>query len=317
MKNKKICMIGCHEAGKDIIEFLLDNNITIEYFVILNLEQAIEHKISGYYDFSSIAQNYNIPIYYPKSFNLKDEEDYNFFNKHKFDLLIQGGWQRLIPEIILDTFSIGAIGVHGSANFLPYGRGRSPLNWSLIEGRKRFIMHLFLMKAGADDGDVFDYEQFDINEFDTIKTLYYKNSIVTKRMLLRSIPNLLNGNIVFWSQSGIPKYYPKRTSEDGEILWNEWSVDTIYNFIRALSNPYPGAYGYINKEKIILWESQIFDRNIKYKDASYGEIVEIFNEKELLINCLDGLLLVKLYSSSESMELKKGIVFDKSIKKSY
>ncbi|PUE63763.1 methionyl-tRNA formyltransferase [Arcobacter caeni] len=317
MENKKICMVGCHEAGKDIIEYLLDNNITIEYFVILNLEQAIEHEISGYYDFSIIAQNYNIPVYYPKSFNLKDEEDYNFFKKHKFDLIIQGGWQRLIPKTILDTFSIGAIGVHGSANFLPYGRGRSPLNWSLIEGRKRFIMHLFLMKAGADDGDVFDYEQFDINEFDTIKTLYYKNSIVTKRMLLRSIPKLLIGNINVWTQNGKPKYYPKRTKEDGEILWTEWNVDTIFNFIRALTQPYPGAYSYINNKKLVIWESQIFDRSIKYKDSLYGEIVEVFSEKEFLINCLDGLLLVKVFDFDGLITIKEGFVFDNSIKNNH
>ena len=46
--------------------------------------------------------------------------------------------KRLIPIDILEQFSVGAFGMHGSSMDLPLGRGRSPLNWSLIEGRKFF-----------------------------------------------------------------------------------------------------------------------------------------------------------------------------------
>jgi methionyl-tRNA formyltransferase len=309
MLNKKICMLGCHEAGCDIVNYLLENQIKISYFIILSPEQAEKYKISAYYDFSSLAKQYNIPIYYPEELSLTNNKDMKFFELHKFDLLIQGGWQRLIPEKIIKTFSIGAIGGHGSSNFLPRGRGRSPLNWSLIEGRKRFIMQLFIMKPGADDGDIFDYEQFDINKFDTIKTLYYKNSIVSKKMLLRSIPKLLNNEIVLMKQAGQATYYPKRTCNDGQIKWTEWDVDTIYNFIRALAKPYPGAFSYINKNQTIIWEAAVFDRSIKYKNAKYGEIVELFSTGDFIVNCLDGLLLVKEISLIRS-NIQKGLIFE-------
>ncbi|MBK8606779.1 MAG: hypothetical protein IPN82_08085 [Chitinophagaceae bacterium] len=105
--------------------------------------------------------------------------------------MIQGGWQRLFPEEILETISIGAIGIHGSSELLPKGRGRSPINWSIIQNKKRFIIQYFLIKAGVDDGDIFYFESFDINEWDTCRTLYYKNSIVTKRVLVKWIPELL------------------------------------------------------------------------------------------------------------------------------
>ncbi|WP_321469667.1 formyltransferase family protein [Halarcobacter sp.] len=303
MLDKKICMIGCHEVGYNIIKYLLENGIKINYFVILSPHQGKKYQISGYFDFTSLASKYNIPIRYPKLYSLQEQEDLDFFREHNFDLLIQGGWQRLIPKKVLDTLSIGGIGVHGSANFLPYGRGRSPLNWSLIEGRKRFIMQLFIMKSGADDGDIFDYEQFDINEYDDIKTLYYKNSIVTKRMLLRCIPKLLNSEIEFFSQMGEPSFYPKRTSDDGMILWEKWNIDKINNFIRALTKPYPGAFSYIGNEKIYIWKAQLFDRSIKYNYAKYGEVVEVFDNENFIINCLDGLLLVTEYESNISIKI--------------
>ena len=300
----KICMIGCVESGYETIVYLLNNHIKIDYFVSIELSKVKQYKISGYKDFAPLAQQYNIPIYYPHQYDMNTDEDYLFFKKNCFDLIVQGGWQRLIPSSILNTLRIGAIGLHGSSNFLPKGRGRSPLNWSLIEGKKRFIMHLFIMKAGADDGDIFDYEQFDINKFDTIKTLYYKNSIVTKRMLLSNIPKLLNNEVIFKKQIGEPSYYPKRNEQDGLIKFQEWSIDKIYDFVRALSSPYPGAFTYINNQKIFIWQAQIFDRTIKYKDSKYGEVVEKFEDNNFIINCLDGLLLVINYESVKPIEVK-------------
>lgn len=304
MLDKRICLLGCHEVGCEIVQYLFENNIKINYFIVLSPEQGKKYNVSGYFNYKDLAIKYNVPIYYPEKYSLNSEKDIDFFKKERFDLLVQGGWQRLIPEKVLSTFSIGAIGGHGSANFLPYGRGRSPLNWSLIEGRKRFIMQLFLMKPGVDDGDIFDYEQFDINEFDDIETLYYKNSIVTKKMLVRSIPKLINNSIKLYRQEGKETYYPKRTEEDGVIKWDELRVEQIYDFIRAQTKPYPGAFSFIGDNKIYLWKAQIFDRSIKYKGAKYGEIVEVFKNKNFIVNCLDGLLLVAKYDYSKTIQKK-------------
>lgn len=301
MKQSKIVMCGCHIGGLDPIKHLLDNGIKIDYFVILTNQQAIEYNVSGYYNYAPMAQKYDIPIYYAKSYNLKAEEDLEFFSQHKFDLMIQGGWQRLFPDDILKTLIIGAIGVHGSSEFLPRGRGRSPYNWSLIEGKKRFILHFFLIKPGIDDGDIFHYEHFEINDFDDINTMYYKGAILTKRAYVQFIPKLLNGEIVLMEQKGQATYYPKRTPEDGQIDWNTMDIDQIYNFIRAQTKPYPGAFASFSRNRVSLWKAQIFDRVIKYDHAQYGEIVEHFDDRSILINCLGGLLLVTVYESSEKI----------------
>ena len=294
MLNKKIVLAGCLEAGWELFQSLLKNGIVFDHIVTVHPSDMEKHVISGYKDFSDIAEEYNIPIYHVKSYSLKDRADIDFFKEHKFDLLIQGGWQRLFPEAVLDTLSIGAVGVHGSSDFLPKGRGRSPMNWSIIEDKKRFILHLFLIKPGVDDGDVFDYEIFDINEFDTIKTLYYKNTILTKRMILRNIPKLLSGDIKTTPQEGIPSYYPKRTPDDGLIDWEEMDVRFIYNFIRAQTRPYPGAFGLIDGKKYKIWGSKVFDTRISYPDFKYGTCVEKFGD-DMIINCRGGLLLIDDY----------------------
>lgn len=287
-------MCGCHEAGWYLVRDLLLEGMRFDYFVSLTPSQAEEYQVSGYKDFTDLAETYSIPVYYPQTYTLKSEQDRAFFQKNRFDLLIQGGWQRLFPEQVIQTLSIGAIGIHGSPDFLPKGRGRSPMNWALIQNKKRFMMHLFFIEPGVDDGAIIDIEPFDINEFDNIRTLYYKYSIVKKRMLLRSLPLILSGTIQTMPQVGEPSYYPKRTPEDGHIDWENMDVWEIYNLVRAVTRPYPGAFGMIDNRKYLIWECQIFDTRITYPDAAYGTIVERF-DRDLIVNCRGGLMLLKDY----------------------
>lgn len=303
--NKKLVMCGCSEAGWESVKSLLENGISFAYFVLVTKEKAQEQQIAGYKDFSDLASQYNIPIYYVEKYSMKSEKDITFFQQHKFDLLIQGGWQRLFPDEILQTLSVGAIGIHGSSEFLPKGRGRSPINWSLIEGKKRFIIHYFIIKPGIDDGDVFHYEIFDINEWDSCKTLYYKNAIVTQKVMLQFIPKLLKGEVATYPQIGEPTYYSKRTSEDGKINWAK-NIFEIYNFIRALTKPYPGAFSFIENQKITIWEAQPFDTRITYLGAAEAEVMEVFDNGDFVINCNSGLLLVTMYDSASI--LKKGTI---------
>jgi methionyl-tRNA formyltransferase len=304
---RKIGFIGCLQVGFDMLIDLIDSGIKPDYIISISPEKASQQKVSGFADFSSLAADNNIPFYITNKYSLKSEEDELFFKQQSFDLIIQGGWQRLFPETILQTVKIGIIGVHGSSEFLPFGRGRSPLNWSIIEEKKRFLLHFFLIKAGVDDGDVFAVESFDINEFDTIQTLYYKNSILSRNMILKYLPELLSGEAKVIPQSGNATYYPQRTEEDGLIDFNQ-TVFEIYNQIRALTHPYPGAHVFLNGVKIKIWKAQVFDTRITYPQANVGEVVEVFNSGDFVINCYSGLLLVT--DCKPENKVIKGAIFE-------
>lgn len=288
---KKIVFCGCHTGGVIPLEYLLENGYPICQIVCLNLKQSQKYNISGYYDYSELAAKNNIPIFYPIQYDLKSKEDINFFLNGKFDLLIQGGWQRLFPQEVLSSLNIGALGLHGSSDPLPKGRGRSPMNWSIIENRKRFLMHLFLIDKGADSGDVIDIFDFDINNEDDIETLYMKYNISYKELLKRNLQNILDGRYKLKTQIGIPSYYPKRNEEDGLIDWEEMDVNYINRLVKAVTSPYPGAFGFIKNKKIRIWKSRLFDTRIRDDEKNYGEIVYIF-DKKLIIKCRGGLLIL-------------------------
>jgi methionyl-tRNA formyltransferase len=277
-----------------MVDYLIENGIKISYFVSLTPEQAARYNVSGYHSYEEISKKHNIPIYYPKTYSMNTEEDYEFFHKQKFDLLFLGGWNRLIPNNIIKTLTIGGLGVHGSSDFLPKGRGRSPVNWSIMEGKKRFILQLFFLTDGVDSGDIIDYKIFDINNWDTCKTIHYNISITEKRLLKEQIPKILLNTFNRTPQRGEPTYYPKRTPDDGLIDWNK-SVFEIFNFIRALTKPYPGAFSYLDKQRINIWEAQPFDTQIDYPDVQIGTIVEKFSSGDFIVKCSSGLLLITVY----------------------
>ena len=300
-------MAGCHEAGWDTVNHLLENGFKFDYFVSITEEEAQKNSVSGYKSFVDLAGRYNIPIYFAKTYSLKSSEDLEFFNKHNFDVLIQGGWQRLFPDNILSSLKLGAIGVHGSSEFLPKGRGRSPINWSLIEGKTRFILHYFLMKPGVDDGDVIFFEMFDINVWDTCKTVYYKVSILTARFYLEKLTSLINGDLRIHPQLGEPSYYLKRTESDGLIDWSQ-ETNSIYNLIRGITRPYPGAFSFIEGNKINIWSAQPFDTRIDIPNYINGQICFLF-DKDIVVKVNGGLILITDYSLNSNIKIEVGHIF--------
>ncbi len=77
----KIVMCGSHVAGEPVIRGLLEQGVCFDFFVCLTPEQGIQHNVSGYYDYRLLADQYDIPVYHPKSYSLKDEEDLRFFKE--------------------------------------------------------------------------------------------------------------------------------------------------------------------------------------------------------------------------------------------
>lgn len=297
----KIVMCGIQEQGIDILYHLREQGIKVTHVITIDEIEATKQKASGWIDYTNKLPN-DVEIYHAKNYSFRTKEDYEYFHTQRFDILILGGWQRLISGPILRLIKYGSIGQHGSSEFLPKFRGRSPINWSIILGKKRLIWHLFFMTAGIDDGEIIDFEVFDINDWDTCETVYYKVAIAVKYMLSKNIPKILNGKFETYKQLGEPTFYEKRTPDDGKIDWNS-SMYHIYNLIRGVTKPYPGAFTMKGDTKIMIWKAQPFTTGLSfYIEKKYGEIVEVF-ENSYVVKAEEGLLLI---TESDDINPNKG-----------
>src|SRR5438477_12898298 len=111
MSGNGIVFLGCHELGGYLLPRLVDDGIRPECVVTLAPNSAAG--ISGYQDLRPIASELGIPSRVASSLDMKTSEDLQFFREEGFSVLIQGGWPRLIPEAVLSSLTVGAVGVHG------------------------------------------------------------------------------------------------------------------------------------------------------------------------------------------------------------
>jgi UDP-4-amino-4-deoxy-L-arabinose formyltransferase/UDP-glucuronic acid dehydrogenase (UDP-4-keto-hexauronic acid decarboxylating) len=168
------------------------------------------------------------------------------------DIIFSFYYRKMICREILDLPRMGAFNLHGS--YLPYYRGRCPVNWVIINGEAKTGVTLHYMIEKPDAGDIVGQKPVMIDISDTAKTLYDKLCLAAKNLLDDVLPLIKSGQIPRLKQDlKTGSYYGGRRPEDGRIDWKK-SAQDIYNLIRAVTEPYPGAFALLdNDEKIIIW----------------------------------------------------------------
>jgi methionyl-tRNA formyltransferase len=147
----------------------------------------------------------------------------------------------LDPEILAIP-PLGAINIHGG--LLPSHRGANALNWVLVEGATTTGVTAHYMTTGIDEGDIIFQSQIPILDEDSAATLKQRLDGQGLEMLMRIRSELNAGGAL----PRIPqdptkaRYYRRRKPEDGRINWTVMSDLQVFNLIRALVNPWSGAF---------------------------------------------------------------------------
>lgn len=294
MKLAVFCTVS---TGIDAISYAVNKGLKIDLIVGVS-PLAKVNAISGYLDISEFCKSKGIAYMFVDSYSLTSALDKDNLLRHDIEYIWVAGWQRLLPEWLINHVSGCVLGGHGSPDGITSGRGRSPQNWALITGAQKFYISLFVIEEGIDNGKILDEKCFSYNEYDDILTSYFKASLCMAEMVLNFFfsPNSCLANAV--TQSDIPSYYPQRLESDG---WADWclSQTELARVCRALTKPYPGMRTMIESDliDIRIWKCFPFDDFI---GGSIGEINHVFFEGCFLVGCRDGRLLVTEWSASNT-----------------
>ena len=305
-----VTVFGVKDTSENMIEYIHRELCPVDLVITISKEVTRKNQIAGYRGLSGLTDRYGIPVFEANSYFLTDEKTQALIQENTFDLGICMGWQRLIPPSVLDAFPKGIYGFHGNAGYLPFGRGRSPLNWSLILGDGRFNLNLFRYDEKADSPNVFATESFSLTPFDDIRTAQFKNQICSKRLIERLVTTYLSGEEirVRTDSKDFDSWYNKRTAADGRIDW-QGRTRQIYDLIRGVAAPFPGAFSDIREEeeteeegrRITIWAAQPFDDRIDFSRYQPGQIVDIYDGR-LIVRTLDGSLLVNRWECEKQPE---------------
>ena len=306
----KITLFGCKDTTLHLSNFLKELDVKID-LITITPETAKTNEVAGYLDLTSHKELFQ-SIYQVSSYSLKDKSDVDFLRAKNINSLgLCVGWQRLIPNLVLDLFTAGVFGMHGSARDLPFGKGRSPINWAILEDRKFFHTNLFKYLAGVDSGPIVSSHTFSILKFDNAETLHYKNTMAMCHLVQKNLNKLLDGSIKLRPQNTIKgeSFYPKRLPNDGQIDWKD-DIFNIDRLVRAVSQPFYGAFTFENSKLLKILRANIFYTDVEqhpYLTAQFGEVVDIFSSNKFLVRCSGGILIVHDYEGSIP---QKGIIFN-------
>lgn len=225
------------------------------------------------------------------------------------DICLVVGWYWLIKQEILDRVPKGFLGIHHS--LLPKYRGSSPLVWSIINGDPQVGTTLFSFTEGMDDGPIWAQKAVDVSDSDDIGTLLQKLDLEVENILNQHWLGIINGtNHSRLPDLGQSTFCVRRHPHHGQIDWTT-SAQEVFNFIRAQTTPYPGAYTGVGSEKLIVWKSQITDNQ---SDKAPGA-VSIIETGQVQITCGYGSVLELLEAgfSSEDRRSARDVFTDTGI----
>ncbi len=258
-------LFAYHQMGHDCMAALLAMGVPI---AALFTHQDSPGEEIWWDSCQALAHRNSIPVHTPKKLDrewidriaaLRPAVIYSFFYRH------------LIPNTILRLAPRGAYNLHGS--LLPKYRGRAPVNWMIANGEREAGVTLHHMVARADAGDIVGQRATAIAEDDTALTLYRKLVPLGVDLIREFHPQIVAGRAPRRPQDlSLGSYYGRRGPEDGRIDWR-WPARRIVNLVRAVTHPYPGAFGFIASRKLLIWQAELGAESDVHGEA--GEVLGV------------------------------------------
>jgi len=205
--------------------------------------------------------------------------------KSKPDLMITYFYPQLISSEILAIPNLGTINFHPA--ILPDYRGAHVINWMILKGEKNAGITLHYIDEGIDTGDIIHKETIPIEFEDTAFDLEKKVIEKSIQILPELLPSILSGKNKRLKQDRTNYSYKPRRPEDGEFSW-DWDSKRIYNQIRALVSPWPGAFFFDSTNKKV-----VVDFFVPLSEIQRIQDVSLYEDGESLMRHLENVLPTK------------------------
>ncbi|WP_085714962.1 bifunctional UDP-4-amino-4-deoxy-L-arabinose formyltransferase/UDP-glucuronic acid oxidase ArnA [Pseudomonas sp. B28(2017)] len=224
------------------------------------------------------------------------------------DYIFSFYYRNLLSETLLATARKGAFNLHGS--LLPRYRGRAPANWVLVNGETETGVTLHRMVKRADAGAIVSQQKVAIERSDTALSLHGKLRVAAADLLRDTLPALLQGKASETPQDeSKATVFGRRTPADGKLVWAK-PAEELFNLVRAVTQPYPGAFCAVGEHKLIVWSAEVAKGN---EGLAPGRVISV---DPLRIACGEDSLIINagqrndngLYLSGPQLANELGLV---------
>ena len=201
-------------------------------------------------------------------------------------------YDQIFKESTCSLFPAGAINAH--CGKLPYYRGRNILNWALINGEAEFGMTVHYIDKAIDTGNIIHQVVLPIGLDDDYQTLLTRSIEEMPALVTKAISDL-EADVAtprtqgFWEGT----FFSKRRSGDESIDWTRSSLE-IFNFVRGITRPAPGARANIDGNDLVIWKVGFEPTSPSY-EAIAGEVVAWTAERQPVVKTGDSVIFLLDY----------------------
>ena len=230
--------------GLIILKTLLENKSEIKSVVLSHDNDAEIIELVK-------SQNLNLII----TDNINNVDTISKIKNLSPELFVLSGFRQILKKELLDIPKIGTINLH--AGKLPEYRGGSPLNWQIINGEKFAYLTTIFTDEGIDTGNILKEQKIEILDKDDIKSLHEKANKIFPKMLLESIKMVRKNDFGKKQNEAKASYWHQRNDTDGYLDFQNNDAEKIVRIVKAITKPYPGAWGLIQGQKVRIYSAKI------------------------------------------------------------
>lgn len=264
-------------------------------------------------DLEILARKNSIPVLQPDS--IKSSDGLGLLSTLDYDLGVSVSYDQILDQKVLATAREGFINFH--AGMLPFYRGRNVVNWALINGEDEIGLTSHFIDLGIDTGDIILQRSIIIDWTDTYATLLDKLVTAMPGMVTDTLDLFLKGQPPRTKQSHLSGSYCRKRGEGDE--WIDWQAvsSAIYNKIRGITRPGPGARATLNGQDVIFWRADFRPDWVEEKaDGGVpGQILACQDDGALIVKTKDAYIRLEEFefageNSHEKPTIKVGQRFD-------
>ncbi|WP_065377200.1 methionyl-tRNA formyltransferase [Ensifer adhaerens] len=276
----RIAFVGAVEGSRIALEALVSAGRVPGLLLTLPGAKASRH--SDHADLVPIARRAAIEVV--ETANVNDAATIATLRQFAPDVILVIGWSQICGTQFRNVAPRGCLGFHPAA--LPRFRGRGVIPWTILCDQKITGSTLFWLDDGVDSGPILLQRLFNVAAGETARTLYDKHTHNLAEMVVEAVDLLENGATGGTEQDECnASYCARRKAEDGLIDWRNAAAE-IERLIRAVGDPYPGAFTYFRDRKIGIIRAVVQADAGKYIGLT-GQ-VQAHTDAGFLVLCGDG-----------------------------
>lgn len=246
MASTRIMLMGHGWCGERCLQALIAGRKEVIGLVIPG--NRPEHKVGP---IREIARSHYMPAFQPRDVNHPGFVE--TLRGLAPDLIISASFTQIFTGEVVRLPRLGCINVHGA--LLPQYRGLHAHNWAIINGEAETGATIHYVDEGVDTGDVVAQCRVRITDEDDAFTLMDKVTRQAAALVLEAVHRIEKGTVRRIKQDeSKARYWPPRKPEDGLINWAKSSWE-IFNLVRALVSPWPGAFTCFRGKKLLIWKA--------------------------------------------------------------